>query len=487
MTFSLNLDYYESGFPLLLSKTEEGDHFIDPVIAGLEYNNQVGIFTASSHGKIYAASANGEGLLNEENYMIAQFPDTELIRIALCDTNNNQLSDQLVAAGASGTIVGYRINDENNDGLLDTIFTRTIDNNITAAPVVSHPYIYIGTESGKIYRLTYHGVQDSVINHTHPVAAMTISPDGIIKITDIDGGKPDYPATIIDIDSDGEWEIITYPAYDRIKIDEQMILLNYNMVSAPSFGDIDDDGYYEIVVNTESAVYAYNYNGSPVSNFPIYPVLQLNESITGSALILDINGDIKSDILFNTSFGQIFAYDVSGEMMPGFPFSAGGNMSLTPVAYDIDSDDQLEFFVLNDRTMIYGWEVNSDFQQNELWWYQSVYRPTANHFVLKQLTASGLPVTSLMPEKKAYVYPNPNIEKYSNIRYYLRESANVDIKIFDLAGDLVASFAGPGNGMVDNEIRWDLNGVNSGVYLCRIEAVSAGDKSVQIIKIMVIN
>ena len=487
MTFSLNLDYFEPGFPLLLSKAEEGDHFIDPVIAGVEYNNQVAIFTASSHGKIYAVSANGEGLLDKDNYTIAQFPDTELIRIALCDTNGNQLSDQLVAAGVSGTIVGYRINDENNDGLLDTIFTHRIDGNITSAPVVSHPYIYIGTESGKIYRLTYHGVQDSVINHTDPVAAMTISPDGNIEITDADDDKPGHPATIIDIDSDGEREIITYPGYDRIKIDEHVITLNYNMVSAPSFGDIDDDGYYEIVVNTESAVYAYNYNGSLVSNFPIYPVLQPDESITGSVLIIDISGDRKSDILFNTSSGQVFAYDISGEMIPGFPFSAGGNMSLTPVAYDIDSDDQVEIFVLNDSAMIYGWEVDSDFQQSELWWYQSAYRPTGNHFVINQLAASGLPVTGLMPDKKAYVYPNPNIEKYTNIRYYLRESANVDIKIFDLAGDLVTSFAGPGNGMVDNEIRWDLNGVNSGVYLCRIEAVSAGDKSVQIIKIMVIN
>jgi hypothetical protein len=37
-----------------------------------------------------------------------------------------------------------------------------------------------------------------------------------------------------------------------------------------------------------------------------------------------------------------------------------------------------------------------------------------------------------------------------------------------------------------NEIRWDLENISSGVYLCRLEAVSASDKQIRLIKILVI-
>ena len=164
------------------------------------------------------------------------------------------------------------------------------------------------------------------------------------------------------------------------------------------------------------------------TNFPFNPVLQSNETITGSALLIDVSGDSKTDVLFLTDAGQIFAYSTSGNLIPGFPFSAGGQVSLSPIAYDIDYDDQLELFILNDNSTLFGWQLNSSFLENELWWYQSIYKSTGNHFVSKQLAATGLPVSDLMPANKAYVYPNPNIEKYTNIRYYLHDAANVNIK-----------------------------------------------------------
>jgi M6 family metalloprotease-like protein len=487
ITFSLHLDYFESGFPVTLLDDSDDDYLSNLLVAGLEFNNVAGMFSGSLKGVIYAVTAEGKGLLNPDEFQVAQFPDQELIHIALNDTNGNQLYDQLIAVGESGKIVGYRIGDANDDDLLDTMFVRSIDDKITTLPVISHPHIYLGAESGNVYRLTYRGILDSVLTYSEPIAAITVNPDHSLIITPKIENMPEYPATKIDMNSDGEWETITYPAFDRIKIDNNEIILNDDMISAPSFGDVDDDGFYELVVCTKYSVVAYNFNGVMETNFPLKPVLQPNETITGSILLFDVSGDQKTDMLFMTTAGQIFAYSTSGNLISGFPFSAGGQVSLSPIAFDIDSDDRVEIFILNDNSALFGWQLNSIFLENEFWWYQSIYKPTGNHFVAKQLAATGLPVTDLMPANKAYVYPNPNIEKYTKIRYYLRDAANVNIKIFDLAGDLVATLDAPGNGMVDNEIRWDLNGVSSGVYLCRIEAVSASEKSVQIIKVMVIN
>ena len=58
---------------------------------------------------------------------------------------------------------------------------------------------------------------------------------------------------------------------------------------------------------------------------------------------------------------------------------------------------------------------------------------------------------------------------------------------FDLAGDLVKTFHAQGEGMVENEISWDLTHVASGIYLCRVEARSAKETDVEFIKIMVVH
>ncbi len=53
-------------------------------------------------------------------------------------------------------------------------------------------------------------------------------------------------------------------------------------------------------------------------------------------------------------------------------------------------------------------------------------------------------------------------------------------------GEKITSFDGPGNGGMDNEISWDASGVQSGVYLGRIEARSANNSQVVFIKIAVV-
>jgi len=99
---------------------------------------------------------------------------------------------------------------------------------------------------------------------------------------------------------------------------------------------------------------------------------------------------------------------------------------------------------------------------------------------------SSIAGSELMPEKTVYNWPNPNIEDYTFIRYYLTRQAEVKIKIFDLAGDFVDDFIGPGQAQTANEVRWNLHNVQSGVYLARIEAKSSDKTEVKIIKIAVV-
>jgi hypothetical protein len=69
----------------------------------------------------------------------------------------------------------------------------------------------------------------------------------------------------------------------------------------------------------------------------------------------------------------------------------------------------------------------------------------------------------------------------------VKDNATVNIKVFDLAGDLVTTIPNPpGVGGVDNEVEWNVGGVQSGIYFARIEANGGGGSGVAVVKIAVV-
>jgi hypothetical protein len=116
-----------------------------------------------------------------------------------------------------------------------------------------------------------------------------------------------------------------------------------------------------------------------------------------------------------------------------------------------------------------------------------LYR-NAQHSSLNSSIESGTIVKgeSLLPPGSVYNYPNPTEGNSTRIRYFLNGSARVRISIYDTAGDLVAEMDGPGIGSADNEVEWELNGVQSGVYLAKVEASGESQSAVKIIKIAVV-
>jgi hypothetical protein len=490
MTFSYDRDYFERGFPVSL-KTSLTDKTSDsPLIAPIEIEDKVCLFVPDSKGQIWSVSQQGKGILYAQKLKAAQFQVQELCQLALIDSDMNQRADILLSAGASGTINAFVFNDANADSLMDTLFTYNLHKKIVAPPVIQNPYFYIATQPGEIYRFTFQGnidssysFQDSIINFT------VLSPQNI-HISAKSDKKPGYPPVVVDLDGDEQYEQVLVSAEDQISIQfgqqQHTIDLPGQIVAPPAFADLDADGYYEILLNLADIIYGIKYNGSLVSNMPFEPALQPEEALVGTPLIFDANGDDKLDIIAITNSGQLFAYNRNGIQVEGFPFSQGGSVSLSALVGDIDNDNLLELMAVNERGDIFAWQLDASFDENLLWWYQSSFDFTRNHYVSKTLKPVDTSGSDLLPAQRVYNYPNPNNDNYTKIRYYLREDASVNIKIFDLAGDIVTSFSGPGNGHIDHEIQWDLSNIASGIYLCRIEASSASESQVQIFKIMVI-
>jgi len=490
MTFNYSREFFEEGFPVRLPSQQSGA-FLEVIVGNAGTDNFTTAFTADSNGTIFGITGNGIGFLYDQKLEIAQFSNGSILGMSLGDINRDGQHDRLVAIAESGQIELYQMSDQDADSLLDTVRTAIFQEQFITPPVVYNPYYFIGTESGKILRFALEdGSLDTTFNYPEKFVSFTVESPSALTVIEVSGSQTDIPPALIDLDSNGEQETVIVLTMDEILIlsesDSRRINLDQPLVSHLSFADLNDDGRYEIFFNTADHIEALNYNGSKVSNFPIKPVLQTEEVLTGTPLIFDVDGDGENDVIAVTSLGQVIAYNLKGDFIPGFPTSLGGTVTNTLIAENFDSDENIELIAINDDGELFSWQLEALISETNLWWNQSYPGPTNNMLIAEKLTEIPSQSISLMPEESVYNYPNPNSGNYTIIRYFLKEDADVDIKIFDLAGDLVTTLKGPGQGNVHNEQRWELSDVSSGVYLCRVEANSASDKSVKVIKIMVV-
>jgi hypothetical protein len=90
------------------------------------------------------------------------------------------------------------------------------------------------------------------------------------------------------------------------------------------------------------------------------------------------------------------------------------------------------------------------------------------------------------PSNWTYCWPNPSEGDESYIRVNLTYPAEIEIRIFDMAGELVDELRGQANPLAPIDIAWQLNAVESGVYFARVGAQSGSRSDVKIVKVAVI-
>jgi M6 family metalloprotease-like protein len=263
---------------------------------------------------------------------------------------------------------------------------------------------------------------------------------------------------------------------------------NEPLSSAPVLGDIDRDGYLEIIVASADKIFAYNFNGTPVSNFSVtvsHPGGP-TDLINSSPILGDVDGDGYPDIIVGTNNKQILAYNKDGKMVDGFPLPVGGAVTSSPILLNLDKDVNAELLVTSEDGFIYAWDLPGEYKNESYPWTQFGYDcGHTNHFPKDSLPPMPPVAGELLPKNLAYNYPNPAKDQ-TRIRYYLKEKAEINIKIYDLSGMLVDEFSGPGEGQTDNECLWNSFEFASGVYLCRVEAKSESENKVVFFKIAIV-
>ncbi|HZW39746.1 MAG TPA: T9SS type A sorting domain-containing protein [Ignavibacteriaceae bacterium] len=247
--------------------------------------------------------------------------------------------------------------------------------------------------------------------------------------------------------------------------------------------DLKGDGENYIVYSTGNSVEAVNLTGASAENFPISIP---NKTFKEYFLSAELNGN--NVLLTFTTDGSIYFIDSkTGKLLENYSLSVGDDFAASPIFSTLlisltDGSKGLTLAALNQVGDIYLWNVYQ-LKYNSIWSEENADNRNSSFY--KPASKTNV-VTEFFPAARTYNYPNPVYDNETFIRYYVGTDANINIKIYDLAGDLIAELNSSANGGMDNETKWDVSNVASGVYIAKVEASSGGNVEHTTIKIAVI-
>jgi len=254
----------------------------------------------------------------------------------------------------------------------------------------------------------------------------------------------------------------------------------------PILMDVRNGNRNEILVSSASALFAFDFNGVLTEGFPkIYRrEVPLQTPDWNQPVGISFNQPQTSLILLGNEAGQLQAFSKSNTRLFDFPLGTGNAITAAPALATIDQNPTL--FAVSTDGFLYAWNLHFLNYSLKLSWSGIGNSPFQTNLQLKTGTFSPEIPQTLVGSNWAYNYPNPTHDNQTTIRYHLNHPARVSIKILDIAGNLIDQFSGPGLGPADNEVVWNLNSVDNGVYIVRVEAKSASQSAITFFKIAVV-
>jgi len=326
-----------------------------------------------------------------------------------------------------------------------------------------------------------------VIEETNDSRVLVVMPAPIV-------GAP----AVADLDRDGDDEVVivtndgVVTVLDDVGIVVQSQPVDGGASSGPVLGDLDGDGFVEVLFGGNGTLWAMRFNGVLQTGAPVgLPLKDEAGPIEGPPVLADLDNDGGADILVGTRGGLVYGMRSDGEPLPGFPVATVGPIRASLLVEDLDADGTLEIVAFTDDGAIDLWhaeQIDASLTGSRVIWGQLGGSGANTGHLQEAPTATPTAVSeALLPKAKAYVYPNPVRDGRAFLRYYLGANADVTAMVINAVGEIVERLdVGMPTALTDNEIVWDTREYASGLYICRIEAVSGSRKEVRLIKAAVI-
>ncbi len=169
-----------------------------------------------------------------------------------------------------------------------------------------------------------------------------------------------FSITLVDLNGDDKLEII----YCRVAYDSTIYVLDHHGDNFPgwpqvthgdrmsgipaSVGDIDNDGEPEIVATGYFSIWAWRADGSLFPGWPVFYDSTYFNIRQSAAALADLDGDQDLEIIISSSEGggwggQLSVYHHDGQQFEGWPYYfSDGFFWSTPAIADIDNDGSLD-------------------------------------------------------------------------------------------------------------------------------------------------
>jgi hypothetical protein len=253
-----------------------------------------------------------------------------------------------------------------------------------------------------------------------------------------------------------------------------------------ALADIDQDGRIEVLLSAlDGRLYAVNFNGTPQLFFPELvgaPDRPLPDLVP-APLAIDLAGSPLPEVVFAPGDGRAFALDGGGQLLDGWPLPGPAGKGALPVIADIDGDGRLDLVTPSDfestGSVLVAYDLGVAEGPGSTW---PAYRGGPEHRAIFAAPLQSPASQSFLSE--VFVYPNPVAGDDATIHFSLGTDgdAEVELEILDAVGRVVArpEAPRPAHGRTDHEVKWDVRGAASGVYLLRLVAKGQGQEIVEL-------
>lgn len=269
--------------------------------------------------------------------------------------------------------------------------------------------------------------------------------------------------------------------------DPKRLLFESESMSWPAFADFDRDGRLDFLYSDQSAntLKAVNINGGLLASFPV-PAPR-GSRFMGTPLVADLDGDRSLDLVITVQDSvsmNLYAYNSSGEIKPGFPLYVGGvsdpaNRPVNPLI----TDNTL--YALSHDGDVKAWKFPelTDIRWGSQYGNEPFYNKVTGH-----ISGSEPPteIPSALVKSETYNWPNPAKDE-TYIRYQTDGPGKVEVRIINMSGRLVLRRDYEASGGAPEEQRIETSQWESGVYLAKITAKINGRESSKLVRIAVVH
>jgi hypothetical protein len=306
-----------------------------------------------------------------------------------------------------------------------------------------------------------------------------------------------------DVNNDGAVDVVVITENDSLYVIDAArhkrlpgwpvgLSVDSNPVSpSPALADFDFDGFLEIVVahnalpTSASSVRVYDHTGQLLPGWPRFVDNHTSES---SPIVADFSGDGVPDIVFGNEGALIYGWDWSGNALPGFPLTVGGEVRSTPYADDVDGDGDIDLVFAGWDQSLWIWDFPVPFVASAAQWPTFKHDPQRTgdfgHTAKSPTDAAEEPLRSVPPRPFLdQNVPNP-FNPVTRIAYGVpvhegNQAVPVRLDIFDVRGRLVRALVQTSQAPGSYQALWDGRdhqgrAAQSGVYFYRLRVAGQG-------------